>query len=461
MLDKTPPTSTLSVKLPYYKEEDTYYVSTITKFNLSAIDAEMPFGSGVAKLQYRIDDGINITYIGNNMTFVVTEIGPHTIYYLSIDEAGNNETERSIEIVVNASELTYIGVFEGIYSDSVILRANLTDIATRDPIPGKTINFTLGIQSVTAVTNSSGIACAILILNQIPGGVYTVNASFKNDGEYLASNDIFAFTINKEYAYAEYTGNMVVPVDAETITLRATVFDDDDGNWGNLTKIYVTITILDSMTLAVLVSHTYEALQVDPTEVEGVGVAVLTLPYNLPEGDYLVQISFDASVNDYYYGDLSMPVVLIIYKSEGDFITGGGWIEDSNGNKGNFGFNVKYKKNGLPKGQAIYVYREGDFVYIVKANAWIGMAIISEMNYTIFEAKCNIKQLNAKTGEIIWTEGNYKLIIEAWDHSQDGKEDVFQIRVYDKIGLIYYEAGFDPYGFLYGGNIVIHIDKKK
>ena len=53
------------------------------------------------------------------------------------------------------------------------------------------------------------------------------------------------------------------------------------------------------------------------------------------------------------------------------------------------------------------------------------------------------------------------LRIEVWDHSQDGKDDVFQLTVYDKIGLIYHLAGFDPYGILGGGNIIIHIDEKK
>jgi hypothetical protein len=88
------------------------------------------------------------------------------------------------------------------------------------------------------------------------------------------------------------------------------------------------------------------------------------------------------------------------------------------------------------------------------------MAIISEENYTIFEAKCNVKQVDRNTGEIVWEEGNYRLIIEAWDHSKDGKGDIIQIRVLDKIGLVYYESGYDPFGFLCGGNIVIHIDEK-
>ena len=107
----------------------------------------------------------------------------------------------------------------------------------------------------------------------------------------------------------------------------------------------------------------------------------------------------------------------------------------------------------------IYVYRVGDWEIIVKSNSWLGMAIIG--NHSFFEAKCVVQQYNSKTGELVWSEGNYRLRVDVWDEDKDGGVDVFQIRVYDKIGLIYHEAGFDPLGILQGGNIVIHIDKKK
>ena len=430
-----------------------------------AEDPEIPINSNIDTIKYQIGKNgawITIPIVDDPIVrFTIPLKGPYNISYHSIDAAGNPEEIKSINVIVNASKLTYHGEFKGTYSDPVLLKAFLLDMAWQKPIEGKTIEFTVGNQPTTAETLSDGFATTTLYLDQ-PGGAYIIAAIFEEDGEYLASSDEHPFIINKEHAYAEYTGDMVVPLNADYITLRATVFDDDDGNWGDLTKINVTITILDSVTILTLASHTYNALQVETTHVFGVGVALITIdnPFTL-EGEYLVQISFEPNENHYYHGDPSMPVALIIYEPVGDFVTGGGWIEDANGNKGNFGFNVKYKKNGLPKGQAIFVYKEGEYTVIVKANAWVGMAIISEDNYTIFEAKCNVKKVDCSTGEIIWEEGNYRLIIEAWDHSKDGKGDVIQIRVLDKIGLIFYESGFDPYGHLLGGNIVIHIDKKE
>ena len=453
VMDITDPTTTLTFE-PQFGEEEPYYVSTTTQFVLTAVDN--PFGSGIAIIQYRIGDEVEwSTYIG---PFSISDIGgPYTVYYRSTDIAGNTEQAKSVDVIVNASELSYDGEISGDYSDPVILEATLIDIATQELISGKTIVFTIGTQTISAET-INGVACVTLILDQ-PGGDYSVSASFLNDGEYLASSDESAFTINKENALAEYTGNLVVSTHADTITLRATIFDEIDGNWGDLTKIFVSISILDSWTLEML--YNSGALQVETTVVEGVGIAIITIPNTLPEEGYFVKISFDPDENDYYCGDTTDYVTLIIYEPIGDFVTGGGWIEDADGNKGNFGFNVKYKKNGAPKGQAIFVYKEGDYTVIVKANAWVGMAIISEDNYTIFEAKCNVKKVDQLTGEVIWEEGNYRLVIEAWDNSNDGKEDVIQIRVYDKIGIVFHEAGFDPYGILGGGNIVIHVDDKK
>ena len=125
------------------------------------------------------------------------------------------------------------------------------------------------------------------------------------------------------------------------------------------------------------------------------------------------------------------------------------------GSKGNFGFNVKYHKNGDLKGQSIYVYRVDDWEIIVKSDIWNGMAI--EENHAFFEGKAVVKMFNSKTGELVWAENNYQFRVDVWDN-EDGP-DVYQIRVYDKDGLVYHEAGFEPLGYLGGGNIAIHKDK--
>ncbi|TFG12203.1 MAG: hypothetical protein EU535_06465, partial [Promethearchaeota archaeon] len=456
VLDITPPISTLTIQPPYQGTEEPFFVSTATEFVLSAEDGD---GLGVALIKYRIDDGVEIIHTGDFLTFTIPEKGFHTIYYYSIDVVGNVEEENSMEVIVNAAELTYTGEISGTYSDPVSLEANLIDIAWQLPIPGKIIEFTIGSQTVYAITDSNGIASFTLILDQ-PGGLYTISASFAEDGEYLGSSDSCEFTIEKEHVYASYTGSTIVPTTVDTITLRATVFDEIDGYLGDLTKIKVTFSIYSVPMDPLNPIEVYGPYLVEITEVDGVGVVIVDIP-SLSENGYLVQISFKTEDNDYYQGPDSDLVTLTVYEPSGDFVTGGGWIWDPSGSKGNFGFNVKYKKNGLPKGQAIYVYRAGDWEYIIKSNAWEGMAIDELENWSFFEAKCVVQQYNSKTGELIWSEGNYKFRIDVWDKNKDGENDVFQIRVYDKIGLICHEAGFEPYGILQGGNIVIHLDKNE
>lgn len=65
---------------------------------------------------------------------------------------------------------------------------------------------------------------------------------------------------------------------------------------------------------------------------------------------------------------------------------------------------------------------------------------------------------NSKTGELVWAEGNYQFRVDVWD-IEDG-HDIYQIRVYDKDGLVYHGAGFEPLGYLGGANVAIHRDPK-
>jgi hypothetical protein len=349
--DTTSPEATLTVGTPNYGSNPVH-VSTSTLLSLDAEDNL----SGIDSIEFRID--INDWVVYTN-PFSVADIGSHVIFYRSIDVAGNVESEGALWIMVNASTLTYTGALSGNYSDPVTLEAVLVDIASGQPVSGKTIYFSLGIKVASGITDDNGVAIVTIILSQ-PSGEVIVTATFNDDGEYLSAFDSQTFTINKESVIATYTGSTVVPTTVDVVTLRATVFDDDDGYWGDLSTIYVTFTIfsipLDPVN-PVLVTGSY---QIDITNVNGVGVAVIDIP-NLAENSYLIIITLDSTENEYYYSKPSDLVTLTIYEPSGDFVTGGGWIWDSSGGKGNFGFNVKYRKNGLPRGQAIYVFRIGDW----------------------------------------------------------------------------------------------------
>ena len=448
-IDQAAPTTLLTIGDPNYDTDPTY-VSTTTDFTLEATDAM----SGVDYIEFKIDSGAWMPY---STPFNVLDFGSHTVYYRSIDIAGNIEDIKSVWIVVNATSLMYSGDTTSQYSDPVTVEATLIDMATQQPISDKSIIFTIGSQSTTSVTNSQGIAVASIVLDQ-PAGEYTVSATFAGDEEYLESFDSRLFTIEKEDASVDYTGDTVVPTTTKTINLRATVFDSPDSWWGDLTKMQVTFRIYTALIDLNNPVAVVGPVSVTQTDMPGVGVAVAEIP-NLPENGYLIIVSIDD--NDYYRGPTSDPIPLTVYEPTGEFVTGGGWIWDPTGSKGNFGFNVKYTRSGKPKGHSIYVYRDGEWDYIVKSNAWIGLAIDSTENHAYFEAKCVVQKYNPETGELVWDEGNYKFRVDVWDNDSGGGVDVYQIRVLDKNGVVFHEAGFDPLGELQGGNIVIHDKRKK
>ena len=448
-IDQKSPISTHSIGEPKYGL-DPVYIRTFTPITLSAEDNL----AGVSLLEYRIDGGQWIDCIES---FYVINSGCHVIDYRCEDNSGNLEDYHTFTVYVNGAILQYIGATHGIYSDPVQLQAQLTDIATQQPINEKLIVFTLGIQSIEAYTNVYGIANTFLILNQ-PAGTYSVSAAFNSQGTYVSCMDSVTFALDKERAVPEYTGFTIVSTASDVITLRATVFDENDGYFGDITKISVTFRIYTAPIDLTSPIATIGPLLLEESSSSGVGVISIDIS-NLPENSYIIMIHLDSSENLFYYGPTSELITLTVFEPTGNFVTGGGWIVDSSGQKCHFGFNLKYKKNGLPKGQAIYIYHVDDWEIIIKSNAWIGMAIVE--NHAFFEGKCTIQKYSSETGELVWAEGNYQIRIDVWDNEETGIPDIFQICVLDKDGITFYEAGIDPLGYLGGGSITIHLDKKE
>src|SRR5207248_2224600 len=92
----------------------------------------------------------------------------------------------------------------------------------------------------------------------------------------------------------------------------------------------------------------------------GIGTATTTFTAS-SESSYRVVTKIVAGssggVNQYYTAPQGEAAGVTFYNNTGQFATGGGWITDPSGSKGNFGFNARYNKNGQPQGQMVYVYR--------------------------------------------------------------------------------------------------------
>jgi hypothetical protein len=99
-LDTTAPTSTV----PGYDENGTNYISnTLSTITLTATDGE---GSGVGQINYGIDDpNCPNMYTGPIVIGTVTE-GLHTVYFKAVDNVGNEETIRSISVILDLTAPT-------------------------------------------------------------------------------------------------------------------------------------------------------------------------------------------------------------------------------------------------------------------------------------------------------------------------------------------------------------------
>ena len=79
-------------------------------------------------------------------------------------------------VAKKATTTTYSGALSSKPNKSVALSATVKD-ASGKALGGRTVTFTLGAQSASAVTNSFGVASTILLLNQ-KNGTYTVTATY-------------------------------------------------------------------------------------------------------------------------------------------------------------------------------------------------------------------------------------------------------------------------------------------
>jgi cysteine-rich repeat protein len=409
-IDKTKPVTTLTIGTPKSGSNPTS-VSLATSFTLSATDS----GSGVDYKEFKFDSGSWASYTGS---FNAPSLGSHTLYYRSVDKAGNVETEKSEGIVVvtfTVLKLLKVPAPSGTpnqYSDPATVSAKLTDLDTGLPISGKTIIFAIGTQSTTAVTGLDGVALTSIILDQ-PSGPYTVSASFTETG-YFGSSDSKSFTINKENVAIAYTGDtfeVTGGAPSMLVTLSAQLTQEADGHEGTIELAKVTFVLASE---GGGTSYTFADIGVNST-----GGASTT--QTISTGVYSIEVKISDG-NLYWVANPPGVGTLVVTMSTSSSVTGGGWITDtqSTNNKGNFGFELKYNKNLAPKGNFVYVWRGTDgFDYKVKSTSWqkgaVGLAFISSSTAT-FSGNCVIQKINPLNGETVQSWGNSKLTVQIEDN---------------------------------------------
>jgi len=415
------------------------------------------FESGVFSILVEID-GIAVGAAEGDFA-VPSSIGFHSITVTAVnddmDRLNDQETSSHsavvlIEATTLPTELAYLGELEGVYSDPLYLEALLIDTTTGMPIEGKIIHFSLGAQSTTALTNAEGLASVYILLEQAAGN-YGLQVIFDGDDDYLASASIDEFTLHKETASVLYSGVTIKEVSDDEFTLQASVFDDADGNWGNLSLAYVTFSIYLSSDPNTPI-HVTSPIRVQPIALAGIGVVTCEIP-SLPEGEYLVIVHLLPEHNQFYYGSNTDSVTITIYEPDRAHAHGAGKILDANGHRAFFVFNAKYLCKGKLIGFLIYSYVDGDWVYLVRARDI--MSFTTDGNHGYFEANCTMSKINFRTHEKECSDEWYRARVDVFDNKKNREKDVFQISIYNVLGQVEEEAGFDPVGHLLSGCIVV------
>jgi hypothetical protein len=152
--DTTPPETTIRVGSPKHVVGATIYVSSSTSFSLSATDDL----SGVKETKYRIDGKEWKNYV-EEFNLSGYSDGAHEIEYYSVDNAGNNEAKKILEVFLDD---TPPSVGEASPTGSLVQKQKL-------------VSFTVSVED-----SGSGIKEVKLVINGVSQGLMT-----KSDDKYV------------------------------------------------------------------------------------------------------------------------------------------------------------------------------------------------------------------------------------------------------------------------------------
>jgi DNA-binding transcriptional ArsR family regulator len=171
--DNLPPATTVIIGSPNISGNPVLVASS-TNFTFTVVET----GSGVAIIEYRIDDDNWIEYL---TPFNITSLNQHNITYRSIDKVGNEEIEKVLWIYVNSPPSIELSAIPDATANSLFqYRINATDIDEMDAIiftldsgpEGMFINATTG--SISWQPEDEHVGTIRFIVNITDGLSYVV-----------------------------------------------------------------------------------------------------------------------------------------------------------------------------------------------------------------------------------------------------------------------------------------------
>jgi len=119
--DRTAPVTNLVIIFPATTTEDGFYEGEIS-FTFEAADTD----SGILKIEYSLDN--EFSYLEATSTIIISEIGTSTIFYRSIDKAGNIENIKQFDLVI-----TPVPVDETVVDDVSTTTSSITVVLISEP----------------------------------------------------------------------------------------------------------------------------------------------------------------------------------------------------------------------------------------------------------------------------------------------------------------------------------------
>jgi hypothetical protein len=238
-------------------------------------------------------------------------VGAHTVGAAYSSSSPNfNGSSGSLSQQVNRARttLTYDGATTADYHDQAVLSATLTRTDNSAAISGKTVTFTMGLETCSQTTGADGKA-ACTIIPQEPASSPGVTATFAGDSNFLPSSRNAPFIVTKEQTTTTYTGPSVI-AQGNPVTLSGRLLEDG-------------VIPISGRTLTLSLGSGSVSQQCTTTATDSAGNASCTIArVTTAQGSQAVSASF---AGDPYYlpsSDTSKKVIIFAFPSRGIFVLG-------------------------------------------------------------------------------------------------------------------------------------------
>jgi probable HAF family extracellular repeat protein len=425
---------------------------------------------------------------GSSFGFGVTPV-----LVTATDAAGNVQTKTFMVTVQKIATTSAVSVTPNAqqYSDTVTFEARLQpDACTNAGVAATSVSFFVGSQNMGTVplVSVGGILVGTrnvpllepnpfgtLPTGQMAPGPHTVTAVFGGvNPNFIIGSPTTTLNITQEDARAYYTGacfasTSSATASSATLTLSATIKDISAVDVGDATAGDIRnsrVTFINRDTNTVIASN----LPVGLVSAGDTTIGTATYNWNVNIGS-VDSTSFTVGiiVTNYYTRNSSddNSVVTVSKPLGTNFITGGGYLVLQNssglygggvGTKNNFGFNVKFNKNGTNlQGNINAIIRNGGRVYQIKGNAITSLSVSGDK--AIYNGKANIQDITDPLNTIA-VDGNGTLQIKLTDMGEPGKSDTISLTIWNKNGGLWFASNWDGTKtieqLLGGGNLVVH-----